>query len=81
MLKQKEKKRSFAKKYFLLIIGTTIVFWAFAFPFIKIGLEELSPVNLTIMRLFIVCIVFLFLILIMPKKFSKLHKKDIFPIV
>ena len=50
------KIKTLAEKYFLLIIGMTIIFWAFAFPFISIGLEELSPVNLTIMRLMIVCI-------------------------
>ncbi|UCD13724.1 MAG: DMT family transporter [Thermoplasmatales archaeon] len=80
MLGSRTKEESFAKKYFFLIIGITIVFWALAFPFIKIGLEELSPVNLTIMRLLVVCIVFLIIIAIMPKKFSKPNKKDIIPI-
>lgn len=74
------KKDVFAKKYFFLIIGMTIIFWAFAFPLIKIGLEELSPVNLTIMRLLVACIVFLILLLTIPNKFSKIHKKDILPI-
>lgn len=74
------KKDVFAKKYFFLIIGVPIVFWAFAFPLIKIGLEELSPVNLTIMRLLVACIVFLILLPTIPNKFSKLHKKDILPI-
>ena len=74
------RKDTFAKKYFFLIIGVTVIFWAFAFPFIKIGLEELSPVNLTIMRLLIVCIVFLIILTIKPKKFSKLQKRDILPI-
>ena len=74
------KKDVFAKKYFFLIIGIPIVFWAFAFPLIKIGLEELSPVNLTIMRLLVACIVFLILLPTIPNKFSKLHKKDILPI-
>jgi drug/metabolite transporter (DMT)-like permease len=68
------------KKYFLLIMVLPIIFWAFAFPFIKIGLEELSPINLTIMRLFVTCIIFLFILIIIPKKFSKLHKKDIIPL-
>lgn len=68
------------KHYFPLVILLPIVFWAFAFPFIKIGLTELSPVNLTIMRLFTVCAIFLLFILIAPKKFSKLHKKDIIPL-
>ncbi len=80
MPEQKIKKKQPAKKYFYLIMGSTIIFWALAFPFIKIGLTELSSVNLTIMRLFIVCIVFLLLRLLKPKKFSKLYKKDIIPI-
>jgi drug/metabolite transporter (DMT)-like permease len=70
----------FTKKYFLFLILLPIIFWAFAFPFIKIGLEELSPINLTIMRLFTVCAIFLLIIVIMPKKFSPLHKKDIIPL-
>ncbi|UCF12574.1 MAG: DMT family transporter [Thermoplasmatales archaeon] len=74
------KKEVFTKKYFFLIIGMPIVFWAFAFPLIKIGLEELSPVNLTIMRLLIACIIFLILLPTIPNNFSKLHKKDILPI-
>jgi drug/metabolite transporter (DMT)-like permease len=77
MSKLNEKYVSLVKKYFLLIIGITIVFWAFAFPFIKIGLQELSPVNLTIMRLWIACIVFLLLLVTRYQKFSKLQKKDV----
>jgi len=73
-------KKSFAKKYFYLIILLPIVFWAFAFPFIKIGLEELSPVNLTILRLFTTCGVFLIFLLIFPKKFTPIQKKDIIPL-
>jgi len=61
-------------------MSLTIIFWALAFPFIKIGLTELSSVNLTIMRLFIVCIIFLPIRLLKPQKFSKLHKKDIIPL-
>ncbi|MBE9491030.1 MAG: DMT family transporter [Bacteroidetes bacterium] len=63
-----------------MIIGMPIVFWALVFPFIKIALEELSPVNLTIMRLLVVCIVFLILLIVKPNKFSKIQKKDIVPI-
>ena len=59
---------------------SAVIFWAFAFPFIKIGLDELSFVNLTILRFLIVDIVFLLIILIQPKRFSKLHKKDVIPI-
>jgi len=80
MSEKKNKKDSSAKKCFFIIIGIPIVFWALAFPFIKIALEELSPVNLTIMRLLIVCIVFLFLLALKPNKFSKIQKKDIIPI-
>jgi drug/metabolite transporter (DMT)-like permease len=68
------------KNYFPFLILFPIVFWAFAFPFIKIGLEELSPINLTIMRLFTVCAIFLLIVMIIPKKFSPLHKKDIIPL-
>ena len=39
-----------------------VVVWAFAFPFIKIGLRELSFINLTIMRFFVVCCAFLLII-------------------
>ena len=69
--------KTHAEKYFFLVIGIPIVFWAFAFPLIKIGLEELSPINLTIMRLFVVCLIFLVLLILQPKKLSKLQKKDI----
>jgi len=75
MSEQSVKKDTFVKKYFFIIIGMPIVFWALAFPLIKIGLEELSPVNLTIMRLLVVCIVFVSLLLVKPKKFSKLQKR------
>ena len=58
----------------------TIIVWAFAFPFIKIGLEELSFINLTIMRFFVVDIVLIGILLLQPKRFSKPHKKDLPPI-
>lgn len=51
--------------------------WGLAFPLIKISLQDLSPSNLTIMRFFVVCIILLFLILVQPKKFSKILSKDI----
>ncbi len=75
-----DKQRSFAQRYFYVVILLPIIFWAFAFPFIKIGLEELSPVNLTILRLFMVCGVFLLFLLLAPKRFTPLHKKDIVPL-
>jgi drug/metabolite transporter (DMT)-like permease len=54
-----------------------ILSWAFAFPLIKIGLEYLSPVNLTIMRFTVVCISFLFVWGLQSQKFTKIIKKDI----
>jgi drug/metabolite transporter (DMT)-like permease len=72
--------QSFVDRYFFFIIALPIVFWAFAFPFIKIGLEELHPVNLTIMRLFIVCAIFLLVVGVAPRKFSKIRRKDIIPL-
>jgi drug/metabolite transporter (DMT)-like permease len=80
MSKNKEENKDYDRNKFIVIISITIVFWAFAFPFIKFGLEELSPINLTIMRLLIACILFIFLLLMKPKDFSKLQKKDIIPI-
>jgi drug/metabolite transporter (DMT)-like permease len=71
---------SFVTKYFLVVIILPIIFWAFAFPFIKIGLRELSPVNLTIMRLFTVCGIFLLFIAVAPKRFSPIRKTDILPL-
>ena len=76
----KNSPHMFTKKYFLFLILLPIIFWAFAFPFIKIGLEELSPINLTIMRLFTVCVIFLIIVVLIPKKFSPIHKKDIIPL-
>jgi len=65
---------------FILMMTTGVVVWAFAFPFIIKGLKELSFINLTIMRFFVVCVVLLIIILLKSNWFSKLHKKDIIPI-
>jgi len=72
--------KSFSDSKFVIMMLIAIIVWAFAFPFIRIGLDELSFVNLTIMRFFIVCCILLVLLVIQSKKFSKLHKKDIIPI-
>ena len=61
----------------LFMILLSIVFWAFAFPLIKVGLTELSPENLAILRLFIATVIFLIAYIVRPKMFSPLHKKDI----
>ncbi len=66
-----------SKWKFLLMIIITILSWGFAFPFIKIGLKELSPINLTIMRFFIVCMVFAAILAIKHKNFSTIYGKDI----
>lgn len=65
---------------FVLMMMAAVVVWAFAFPFIKIGLRELSFINLTIMRFFIVCCVFLLILLLQQKRFTKLQKRDVLPI-
>ncbi len=69
-----------SKRPSLVVLWLPIVLWAFAFPFIKIGLRELSPVNLTILRLFSTCAIFLCIIALAPKKFSSIRKKDIIPL-
>jgi drug/metabolite transporter (DMT)-like permease len=65
---------------FISMMIIAVVVWAFAFPFIKIGLEELSFINLTIMRFLVVCLIFLIIFILKTNKFSKLQKSDIIPI-
>jgi len=77
---EKTKSTKLTNLQVTLLMTIAIIAWAFAFPFIKIGLEELSFINLTIMRFFVVCVVAITIILLQSKKFSKLHKKDIIPI-
>ena len=72
--------KNIANWQFVSMMMTAVVVWALAFPFIKIGLEDLSFINLTIMRFFVVCSVFLLILFLKPQWFSKLHKEDIFPI-
>ena len=62
---------------FSLLMAFMIMSWGLAFPLIKISLQDLSPINLTIMRFFVVCIILLFLLLIQSTQFSKLSPKDI----
>jgi drug/metabolite transporter (DMT)-like permease len=71
---------NFSRLKFLTMMLIMVVVWALAFPLIKIGLEELSFINLTIMRFFIVCCALPFILFFGKKRFSKLHKKDIIPI-
>jgi len=71
---------SLIDRYFFLVIGFPIVFWACAFPLIIVSLRQLSPVNLAILRLFIASLIFLCLVLFQRKRFSPIHKKDFFPL-
>ncbi len=65
---------------FLILIILPVTFWACAFPFIKILLQELSFTNLTIMRFIVVCISLLILIPLQKKRINPLKRKDILPI-
>jgi len=76
----KKKSIALSNWQFVVMMIITVIVWAFAFPFIRIGLDELSFVNLTIMRFVVVCVTLLAILLLQPKRFSKLHKKDIIPI-
>jgi len=73
-------KKNYLDLKFVFMMLIAVIVWAFAFPFIRIGLDELSFINLTIMRFFVVCIVLLIILILQPKKFSKLQKKDVIPI-
>lgn len=79
---QETKKNSLSliNRYFFLVIGLPIVFWACAFPLIIVSLRQLSPVNLAILRLFIASLIFLCIVLFQRKRFSPIHKKDFFPL-
>lgn len=74
------EKEILSKSKFLILIILPIIFWACAFPFIKILLEELSFINLTIMRFVVVCIILILFIPIQSKSLSPFRKKDIIPI-
>lgn len=74
-MENKKQKLSNLQIFLMMIIA--VIVWALAFPFIKIGLEKLSFINLTIMRFFVVCITFLILMITKRNWFSKIYKKDI----
>jgi drug/metabolite transporter (DMT)-like permease len=74
------KGNKFSDLKFVLMMIVAVVVWAFAFPFIKIGLKELSFINLTILRFFVVCCILLIILVLKSKRFSKLEKKDVIPI-
>jgi drug/metabolite transporter (DMT)-like permease len=76
----KAKTFNFSGFKFIIMMLIMVLVWAFAFPFIKIGLEELSFINLTIMRFLVVCLILPFIVVFKKKRFSKFHRKDLFPI-
>lgn len=78
--KGNSKFSNLSKWQFALLMTIMVTVWALAFPLIKTGLEELSFINLTIMRFLIVCITLATILVLQSSKFSKLHKKDILPI-
>ena len=80
MQDKKPRYHNFSQFQLLLMIMISIISWALAFPFIKIGLETFSFINLTIVRFIVVCTAFLLIIFFKRKWFSKLHKKDIIPL-
>jgi len=81
MTEEKNQVRTNSKKYEYFVIFIPLIFWAFAFPFIKLGLQELSPINLAILRLATACVIFLLIRLIKPSLFSPILKKDIIPLI
>jgi drug/metabolite transporter (DMT)-like permease len=70
-----DKSLNESSALFMIIIS--VIFWAFAFPLIKVGLTGLSPENLAILRLFLASLIFLAFYLLRPTMFSRLNKKDI----
>lgn len=62
------------------LIFLSIIGWAFAFPLIKIALEELSFINLTLLRFTITCSALLALLYLQPHRFTALQKNDVMPL-
>ncbi len=69
--------KSLSESSIMFMIIISIVFWSVAFPLIKVGLVELSPENLTILRLSIATFIFLVVYVIKPTLFSPLKHQDI----
>jgi len=72
-----QSSKPLVERFFLLIVGMSVVFWAFAFPLIIVALEELNPENLAILRLFIASLIFFVYYVLKKPRFSALHKPDI----
>lgn len=70
-----DKSLNESSALFMIIIS--VIFWACAFPLIKVGLTGLSPENLAILRLFLASLIFLAFYLLRPTMFSRLNRKDI----
>lgn len=63
-----------------LLLTIAIVSWACAFPFIKILLEDLTYINLTIMRFTVVCFFLIIFMILNKKKFPFPKKNQIIPL-
>ncbi len=74
------ESKVFSNWKFVILISLPILFWACAFPFIKILLKELSFINLTIMRFVVVFIILIIFIPLQSKRITPIQKKDIIPI-
>jgi len=64
------------KSEFILVLLTTILFWAWAFLGIKVALNELSPVDLTILRFIVADLVFI-PYLVSKRKNLHFNKRDL----
>ena len=72
--------RTLASWQFILMMTVMVFVWACAFPFIKIALDDLSFINLTIMRFVVVCMILIAILTIWSERFSPLQRRDILPI-
>ena len=72
--------RPVSKTLLAPLILLPILGWAMAFPLIKIALEELTFVNLTLLRFTITCSTLIILLRLQPHRFTHLHKGDIIPL-
>lgn len=63
-----------------LFIALPILGWALAFPLIKIALEDLSFVSLTLLRFTVACSALLVLLGLQRRRFTPLRKRDVVPL-
>jgi len=63
-----------------LFITLPIMGWALAFPLIKVALEDLSFINLTLLRFTVACSALLVILGLQRRRFAPLHKRDVTPL-